>query len=149
MIGASGEDALLAYLIGFEVMAKIGRTVQPEHSFEGGWHPTSTVGSFGAVAGVCKLLGHDEDTLARALGMVASMTSGNVINFGTMTKPFHAGLAARNAVEAAQWAARSFTANKQAFDGKRAFQNVYNRALRSDMSPLKDLGKTYELVVSA
>jgi 2-methylcitrate dehydratase PrpD len=80
--------------------------------------------------------------------MVASMTSGNVINFGTMTKPFHAGLAARNAVEAAQWAGRGFTANKQAFDGKRAFQNVYNRALRSDMSPLKDLGKTYELEVA-
>jgi 2-methylcitrate dehydratase PrpD len=58
LIGASGEDALLAYMVGFEVMAKIGRTVQPEHSFESGWHPTSTVGSFGAVAGVCKLLGH-------------------------------------------------------------------------------------------
>ena len=146
-IGASGRDVLHAYMVGFEVMAKIGRTTQPKHSLIGGWHPTSSIGSFGAAAACCRLLGLSGDETARALGMILSMTSGNVINFGTMTKPFHAGLAARNAVEAAQWSALGFTANREPFDGHRSFNNTYSRDLPVDMAPLAELGKVYELDV--
>ena len=146
-IGASGRDVLLAYVIGFEVMAKIGRTTQPLHSQTAGWHPTSSIGSFGACAACCKLLGLNREQTAHALGMILSMTSGNVINFGTMTKPFHAGLAARNAIEAAQWSQLGFTATSQPFDGKRSFHNTYSRGLPADMAPLDELGKVYELIV--
>jgi 2-methylcitrate dehydratase PrpD len=146
-INASGRDVLHAYVVGFEVMAKLGRTTQPRHSLDGGWHATGTIGAFGATAACCKLLDLDADQTARALGIVYSMTSGNVSNFGTMCKPLHAGLAARNAVEASLWAQAGFTSLPHPFDGPRSFHEVYSRGLPADMRPLEELGKVYELVV--
>jgi 2-methylcitrate dehydratase PrpD len=146
-INASGRDVLHAYVVGFEVMAKLGRTTQPRHSLEGGWHATGTIGAFGATAACCKLLDLDADQTARALGIVFSMTSGNVSNFGTMCKPLHAGLAARNAVEASLWAQAGFTSLPHPFDGPRSFHEVYSRGLGADMQPLSELGRVYELVV--
>ena len=145
-IGASGRDALHAYVVGFEVMAKLGRTTQPRHSLDGGWHATGTIGAFGATAACCKLLGLDAERTAHALGIVYSMTSGNVSNFGTMCKPLHAGLAARNAAEASLWAQAGFTSLPHPFDGPRGFHEVYSRGLPADMTPLTELGKVYELV---
>ena len=146
LTGASGKDVLLSYAIGFEVMAKIGRTTQPLHSLEARWHATGTIGSFGACAACCRLLGLNAEQTAYALGIVYSMTSGNVSNFGTMTKPFHAGLAARNGIEAAQWAQLGFTSVPHPFDGSIKFQDVFSRGLPCDMSPIEELGKEYELV---
>jgi 2-methylcitrate dehydratase PrpD len=146
-LNASGRDVLHAYVVGFEVMAKLGRTTQPRHSLDGGWHATGTIGAFGATAACCKLLALDADQTAHALGIVYSMTSGNVSNFGTMCKPLHAGLAARNAVEASLWAQAGFTSLPHPFDGPRSFHEVYSRGLPADMTPLAELGKIYELVV--
>ena len=148
-LNASGRDVLHAYVVGFEVMAKLGRTTQPRHSLDGGWHPTGTIGAFGATAACCKLLSLNAEQTAHALGIVFSMTSGNVSNFGTMCKPLHAGLAARNAVEAALWAQDGFTSLPHPFDGPRSFHEVYSRGLPADMKPLAELGKEYELVVRA
>jgi 2-methylcitrate dehydratase PrpD len=147
LLGASGRDVLHAYVVGFEVMAKLGRTTQPRHSLEGGWHATGTIGAFGATAACCKLLGLNREQTAHALGIVYTMTSGNVSNFGTMCKPLHAGLAARNAVEAALWAQSGFTSLPHPFDGPRSFHEVYSRGLPADMAPLAELGREYELVV--
>jgi 2-methylcitrate dehydratase PrpD len=147
LIGASGRDVLHAYVVGFEVMAKLGRTTQPRHSLDGGWHATGTIGAFGATAACCKLLGLNREQTALALGIVYSMTSGNVSNFGTMCKPLHAGLAARNAVEAALWAQSGFTSLPHPFDGPRSFHEVYSRGLPADMAPLGELGREFELVV--
>lgn len=147
LIGASGRDLLLAYVVGFEVMAKLGRTTQPKHSLEGGWHATCTIGSFGSTAACCKLLGLDVERTGLALGIVYSMTSGNVSNFGTMTKPLHAGLAARNGVQAMQLSKLGFTSAPRPFDGPRSFYEVYSRGLPCDMAPLDELGCEYELVV--
>lgn len=146
-IGASGRDVLHAYAVGFEVMAKVGRTTQPKHSLEGGWHATGSIGSFGSVAAACKLLRLDAGRTAHALGIVYSMTSGNVSNFGTMCKPMHAGLAARNAVESALWSQQGFTSAPHPFDGPRSFYEVYSRGLPVDMAPLSELGRVWELVV--
>jgi 2-methylcitrate dehydratase PrpD len=146
-VNASGRDVLLAYAVGFEVMAKIGRTTQPAHSLEGGWHSTGTIGAFGATAACCKLLGLDAGQIGRALGIVYSMTSGNVKNFGTMCKPLHAGLAARNAVEAALWSELGFTSVPSPFDGYRNFHDVYSRGLPENMAPLAELGRDWELIL--
>jgi 2-methylcitrate dehydratase PrpD len=147
LIGASGRDVLHAYIVGFEVVAKLGRTTQPRHSLEGGWHATGSIGAFGATAACCKLLDLDREQTAHALGIVYSMTSGNVSNFGTMCKPMHAGLAARNGVQAALWAKAGFTSLPHPFDGSKSFHEVYSRGLPADMTPLEELGKNYELVV--
>jgi 2-methylcitrate dehydratase PrpD len=146
-LGAAGRDVLHAYVVGFEVMGKLGRTTQPRHSLDGGWHATGTIGAFGAAAACCKLLGLDAKKTGNALGTVYSMTSGNVSNFGTMCKPLHAGLAARNAVEAALWARSGFSSVPHPFDGPRSFHEVYSRGLPIDMKPLAELGRQYELVV--
>jgi 2-methylcitrate dehydratase PrpD len=146
-IGAAGRDVLHAYVVGFEVMAKLGRTTQPRHSLDGGWHATGTIGAFGATAACCKLIGLDAARTGHALGIVYSMTSGNVSNFGTMCKPLHAGLAARNAIEAALWAQSGFTSVPHPFDGPRSFHEVYSRGLPADMTPLEELGREYELEV--
>jgi 2-methylcitrate dehydratase PrpD len=143
--GKSGLEVLHAYVVGFEVMAKIGRTTQPLHSLEAGWHATVTIGTFGATAACCKLLQLDPQAVGHALGIAYSMTSGNTSNFGTMTKPLHAGLAARNAVEATMLARSGFTSVPHPFDGPKSFHAVYSRGLPADMSVLEELGKVYEL----
>jgi 2-methylcitrate dehydratase PrpD len=81
------------------------------------------------------------------MGTAYSMTSGNTSNFGTMTKPFHAGLAARNGVEAAQLARMGFTSVPHPFDGPKSFHAVYSRGLPARMEALDELGKIYELDV--
>jgi 2-methylcitrate dehydratase PrpD len=81
-----------------------------------GWHAPSTLGSFGATAACAKLLGLNLTQIEMALGITASMASGIVANFGTMTKPLHVGLGARNGVLAAKLAAGGFTANNKAIE---------------------------------
>src|ERR1700676_3742286 len=135
--GKSGLEVLHAYVVGFEVMAKIGRTTQPLHSLEAGWHATVTIGSFGATAACCKLLQLNPEAVGHALGIAYSMTSGNTSNFGTMTKPLHAGLAARNAVEATMLARSGFTSVPHPFDGPKSFHSIYSRGLPADMSALE------------
>ena len=121
----SGKALLLAYAVGFETECKIGRAVNFVH-YDRGWHPTSTLGIFGAAAAAAKLLGLSAIECAQALVMAASMAAGIKANFGTMTKPLHIGQAARNGLLATRLAAKGFSANLQAFEAKHGFCNVYN-----------------------
>ena len=102
--GASGADLVDAYLAGLEAQALVGMGVAPEH-YVAGWHGTSTVGTIGTAAGCAVLLGQDRAGIAQAMSLAVSMASGMKGQFGTPAKPFHAGMAARNAVEAACFAA--------------------------------------------
>ncbi|AWI85790.1 2-methylcitrate dehydratase [Alloyangia pacifica] len=102
--GATGAELVSAYLTGLEAQALVGLGVRPEH-YVAGWHGTSTVGTIGTAAGCAALLGLDRDGIVQAMSLAVSMASGMKGQFGTPTKPFHAGMAARNAVEAAQLAA--------------------------------------------
>jgi 2-methylcitrate dehydratase PrpD len=122
---ASGARLLEAYVTGFEVETKIGRAVNFTH-YEKGWHPTSTLGTFGAAAACARLLGLPLDRFAAALAIAASMASGLKANFGTMTKPYHVGHCARNGLLAALLAAEGMTANAAALEDAQGFFNVYN-----------------------
>src|SRR5262245_57823770 len=113
---ASGRALLDAYVVGFEIEGRLGRTMNPRH-YERGWHCTSTLGTIGAAAASARLLGLDVDATARALAIAASEVSGLKENFGTMVKPLHAGLAARNGVLAAQLAQAGMTASRDAITG--------------------------------
>ncbi|TWF47478.1 MmgE/PrpD family protein [Neorhizobium alkalisoli] len=99
----SGREFLNAYLIGLEAQAAVGYGVNPSH-YNRGWHGTSTVGAIGAAAGVVRLLGGGNEEMAQAMSLAISMASGPKGQFGTLAKPIHAGIAARNAVEAAMLA---------------------------------------------
>src|SRR5438128_2663449 len=112
----SGKQILEAYVAGFEVAASLILAVQGAGG--GGWHANGTIGSFGASAACAKLLALKQSEIEIALGITASMASGIGSNFGTMTKPLHVGLAARNGVLAARLAKSGFTANPQSLDAR-------------------------------
>ena len=103
LAGASGAALLDAYVVGFELEGRLGRAMNPRH-YQRGWHCTSTLGTIGAAAAASRLLGLDARPTGHALAIAASEASGLKENFGTMVKPLHAGLAARNGVLAAQLA---------------------------------------------
>ena len=123
-LGASGRQILEAYTTGFEVTGKLAYSLRD--SKHDAWHAPSTLGSFGAAAGCAKLLGLNASKIEMALGMAASMASGVVANFGTMTKPLHVGLGARNGVLAAKLAQSGYTANAQAIEAGMGFYNVFH-----------------------
>ena len=116
----SGLDMMLAYQVGVEVECKIAEAIAPRH-YQHGFHSTATCGSIGAAAGAAKLLGLDRETTRRALSIGATQAGGLRENFGTMTKPFHAGRAAENGVVAAEIAALGFTASPNGLEADRGF----------------------------
>lgn len=122
--GISGKKVLASYIIGFEVGANLG-SIMGMQFFGRGWHATSILGSVGAAAAAAKIfeLGIQETRVA--LGIAASLAGGLKINFGSMTKPLHAGNAARNGILAAMLAEKGFTANSSAFEGPKGFCEVY------------------------
>lgn len=107
-LGASGLQMVLAYAAGYEVFADLARR-DTEQQHEKGWHPTSIFGTLGAAAACASLRGLNAEKAAMAIAVSASQSSGVVSNFGTMTKPLHAGLAARAGVASARLAELGFT----------------------------------------
>ena len=115
-LDCSGEDLLTAIIVGIEVESRLGILVGAAH-YARGWHVTSTMGVFGAAAGVAHLMKLSDESFGCAMGLAASQSSGLKANFGTMTKPFHAGHAAERGLLSARLAARGFTSNPQSFEG--------------------------------
>lgn len=125
--GSTGAELLDAYIVGVETATRIARGVNFHH-YEKGWHPTATLGIFGAAAACGRLLGLSAEALAHALATAASFASGVKANFGTQTKPLHAGFAARNGLFAALLAAEGVTASADAFEHPQGFLEVFNGA---------------------
>src|SRR5487761_1369285 len=118
--GRSGADLLAAYLVGVEVESAIAESINPRH-YEAGFHSTGTAGTFGAAAGAARLLGYDAEKTAAALALAGSQGAGLRENFGTMTKPFHAGRAAESGLLAADLAGRGFSAAPNILEARRGF----------------------------
>jgi len=116
----SGRDLMTAYQVGVEVECKVAEAILPRH-YQQGFHSTGTCGAIGAAAAAAKLLGLDRETTRRALSLGATQAGGLRENFGTMTKPFHAGRAAESGVVAAELAALGFTASPNGLDAERGF----------------------------
>jgi 2-methylcitrate dehydratase PrpD len=125
--GCSGKDFVDAYVIGVESATRFARGVNFQH-YEKGWHPTATLGIFGAAVAAGYLLKLDAQQTAHALAMCASLSSGVKANFGTSTKPLHAGIAARNGLFAALMAAKGVNASPVAFEHAQGFWEVFNGA---------------------
>jgi 2-methylcitrate dehydratase PrpD len=143
--GATGATFLDGYAVGFEIEGRLGALMNPRH-YERGWHCTSTLGSVGAAAAAARVLGLDAAQTAQALAIAASSASGLKENFGTMVKPLHAGLAARNGVLAARLAAQGLTASALAFDGPQGFLRAMDSQGSDLAAALEDLGTRWEIV---
>ena len=142
-LGASGRQILEAYVAGFETTAKLVFSLR--EASQDGWHAPSTLGIFGASVACAKLMGLNPAEIQMALGIAASMASGVVANFGTMTKPLHVGLSARNGVTAAKLARSGFTANARAIDAGVGFYENFYHGSPVDARPIEELGKTFAL----
>ncbi len=143
---APGKEVLEAYLIGFELEAKLGAGLNP-HLFEGGWHPTAVLGVMGAAAASAKLLKLSPEKVGFALGIAASLASGLRQNFGTMTKPLHAGQAAKNGVIAAKLAQRGYTADSGIVEGKLGYAHGFAGPGKYDLAKIvANLGGPFDIV---
>jgi 2-methylcitrate dehydratase PrpD len=146
--GASGKEVLTAYIAGFEAGAYISSPLAQSHYMQG-WHSTGTVGVMGATAAAGRLLKLNAHQIRMALGIAASMASGLRQNFGTMTKPFHAGNAAANGVLAASLAYRGFTANESIIEAPQGYAKVLGCHDEIDWEKASaKLGKTFVIASS-
>ncbi len=123
---ASGADLLAAFVLGFEVAARVALALGPLH-YHAGWHVTGTAGRFGAAAAAGRLLGLTESQIATALGLVATQAGGMKAVYGTMTKAMHAARAAHDGVAAALLAQRGFTCAEDAIEANLGFLHLYTR----------------------
>jgi 2-methylcitrate dehydratase PrpD len=126
LVGASGRDFLTAIVIGCEVVVRIGSVVNPSHRRRG-YHPTATCNVFGVVASAAHLLGLDQVTTARALGLAGSM-AGGLYEFrheGSMLMALHAGWPAQNGILAADLAQRGFTGPTTVLEGSEGFFHAF------------------------
>lgn len=121
----SGKKFLEAYIAGFEVQSRIAEIIFPEHD-KIGWHSTSTTGVMGAAAASAKILNLNLKEINIALGIAGSLSCGLRQNFGTMTKPLHAGNASKNGILAALLAKEGFTAYEDILDATYGFCKVFS-----------------------
>lgn len=149
LLDAGGDDLVTAYVAGVEVAGRLGRSVNDRHS-QLGWHTTCTLGAVGAAAACAWLLRLDAARTAHALGIAASMAGGLRVNFGTMTKALHAGLAAQHGVLAARLAAGGMQASPVALEGYEGFVHLFCDDSRGDVDrvarALQGLGATFEVL---
>lgn len=136
--GASGAELLQAYIAGVEMCGRFGDPIRVTH-YKRGWHATGTIGAFGALAGVATLLRLKGTALTHAIGILTSLLGGVQRNFGTMTKPLHAGQGAANAVWAALAAREGFTADRQILESPGGFFEVFNGPIPQGFGPIDAL----------
>jgi 2-methylcitrate dehydratase PrpD len=141
--GASGREVLDALVLGIDVACRIGNVMYPDH-YDRGWHITGSTGMLGAAAGCARLLGLDEQRTAMALGIAASQPVGLREQFGTMTKPFHPGAAARAGLTSALLALHGFTASPRALEAPRGFVQVASDK-RAWNEVTHELGERFEI----
>lgn len=142
----SGKEVLVAFILGWEIGAKVCIASGGPKLIDIGWHPTSLVGTMGATAAASKILKLDNQMTRMAFGIAASEAGGLRRNFGTDSKPFHAGNAARNGVTAASLAGLGFTADENIMDGEWSFPMVMSNN-QHDLGKLTEgLGSPFSIV---
>lgn len=142
--GGAPKDCLTAFVLGAEMEMRIGNAVYPEH-YDVGWHITGTTGVFGAAIAASKLLGQNQQTATRAIGLAATQAAGLREMFGTMAKPFHPGKAAMDGLRSALLSGWGFTSAEQGIEGRRAFGHVLSTKFDAE-EVVGDLGARWELL---
>ncbi len=146
--GNSGAEFLEAVIAGYEVMARVGLTMDVVSNRKRGWHTTGIIGTFGAAAAAGRLLKLGEDQMVSAFGMAGTQSSGlwAFLGEGSPRKKLHPARAAVGGLTAAILAKAGMTGPEgilDAVDGGlyRAVSDSY------DLSRLTDgLGERYEIL---
>ena len=141
--GSSGRELVDAIVLGVDVSCRVGSMIYPEH-YDRGWHITGSTGMLGAAAACARLLDLDQERTAWALGIAASQPIGMREQFGTMTKPFHPGGAARAGLTSALLAMNGFTASPRAIEAPRGYAQVMST--KYDWNEIThELGQRFEI----
>ncbi|MEL7257264.1 MAG: MmgE/PrpD family protein [Pseudomonadota bacterium] len=139
-VGASGDELQRAALVGVEASIRVGVWLGRDH-YQTGFHQTATAGAFGASLAAGRLLELNAAQMQSALGLVATRASGLKSQFGTMGKPFNAGLAASNGVEAALLTAKGFVSDPSAVEAAQGFGPTHHGA--GDLTAFNGLGQDW------
>ncbi len=141
--GASGRQLIDALVLGIDVSCRVGNAMYPEH-YDRGWHITGSTGTLGAAAACARLLKLDVQKTAMALGIAASQPVGMREQFGTMTKPFHPGGAARAGLMSALLASQGYTASPKALEAPRGMMQTVST--KNDWNEITgELGRRFEI----
>lgn len=142
-LGSSGRDLIDALVIGIDVSCRIGNAMYPNH-YDRGWHITGSTGTVGAAAACARLLKLSEHQTTMALGIAASQPIGFREQFGTMTKPFHPGGAAKAGLTSALMAKHGFTASLKALEAPRGM--IQTVSTKYDWTEIThELGERFEI----
>ena len=140
---SSGKELLTAVVLALDTTLRFGKGVQRVH-YDRGWHITSTIGRFGAVAGASRLMGLSIDTIVNAMGIAATTAGGLRAVFGTMSKSFHAGKAAMDGLMACFLARSGMDSAPDIFESKHGFFDLFTET--PDREVITDrLGKQFLL----
>lgn len=125
---SSDQEVLVAAVKGYEAMCRLGRSVYPPGHYARNYHPTSTVGVFGAVAAAGSLFNLDKNQLVNAFGIAATMSAGSMqfLVDGSWTKRLHPALSMRNGVEAAMLASCGFVGGRDGIGGPKGFLHSFS-----------------------
>ncbi len=147
MVRASGKSFILAVVLGYEVMVRLGKALGPENSYKRGFHPTGTCGTFGSSVASSKILGLKEEGFLNAIGISGSQASGSMeyLAQGAWTKRFHAGWAAHSGMVAALLSQKGFTGPSSMIEGRDGFLHAYSNG--ADPSKvLAGIGSGFEIL---
>ena len=123
-LGSSIDEIMLAYMCGVEISTRLGHILGYSH-YNKGFHQTATSGAFGATLVASKLLKLNAQQIENALGIVSTRASGLKSQFGTMGKPFHAGIAASNGIEAAKLSKLGFVSCENGIECNQGFLKTH------------------------
>jgi 2-methylcitrate dehydratase PrpD len=144
-IKPSGEHFLAVYIVGVETMARLGKSIGPNHYVKG-WHNTSTLGTIAAAVAAGYLMDFSEEQMEKVIGFAATQASGLRAQFGTEAKPLHAGLAAHASLLSVKLAEENFGGTQQALDGKIGFFGLYGDLPLAEKLLLENWGESWRIV---
>ncbi len=126
--GRDGRELIAAIACGLEVCVRLGMAGYDEESgrsifFEHGQHATSICGTLGAAVATALLAGLDEEGVASALGLAASMGSGVIEanRTGGTVKRMHCGWAAHAGLVATDLVGLGLTGPPTGLEGRFGF----------------------------
>ena len=141
-LGSSIDEIMLAYMCGVEISTRLGHILGYSH-YNKGFHQTATSGAFGATLVASKLLKLDAKQIENALGIVSTRASGLKSQFGTMGKPFHAGIAASNGIEAAKLSKLGFVSCENGIECNQGFLKTHAWDESLPEAAINGLGKDF------
>lgn len=124
------ETMVEAFLCGAETAIRIGMVLGRAH-YNLGFHQTATAGAFGATVSAARLYGLTAEQTRHAIGLCSTRASGLKSQFGTMGKPYNAGVAAANGVECAKLASLGMTSADDGLERLQGFIPTHSPAVET------------------